>query len=281
MTNGNILITGASTGIGAACAKKFINEGYTVFGSVRKQEDAESLKTALGGNFHTLLFDVTDEPAVKQAAKQLTDELDGQGLQLLINNAGIAVTGAAELLDVDAYRKQYEVNFFGLIAVTKAFLPLLGAKENSEFTPGRIINMSSIASKRAMPFMTPYSSSKAAVDSFTEGLRRELLVYGIDVVTINPGPIRTPIWDKIDVNLDAVAGTIYEPVLKRFMKLVDKEAKDAIDADDFAERVFSTFLSKKPKVSDVVIKQKFFKYSLMKLVPSRTIDGFIKKVLKI
>ncbi|WP_456461445.1 SDR family NAD(P)-dependent oxidoreductase [Reichenbachiella sp.] len=281
MTKGNILITGASTGIGAACVKKFIKEGYAVYGSVRKQEDADRLVEELGNDFHPLLFDVTDEEAIKKVAVELTTELDGQGLQLLINNAGIAVTGAVELLDIDAFRKQYEVNYFGLIAVTKAFLPLLGAIENCSFEPGKIINMSSIASKRTMPFMTPYAGSKAAVDSFTEGLRRELLIYGIDAVTINPGPIRTPIWEKIDVKMNLVEGTIYEPILKRFIKLVDKESKDAIEADVFANRVFKTFRSKNPKVSDVVIKNKLLKYNLLSLISARRIDGFIKKILKI
>ncbi|MEP3387078.1 MAG: SDR family NAD(P)-dependent oxidoreductase [Reichenbachiella sp.] len=281
MTKGNILITGASTGIGAACAKKFINEGYAVYGSVRKQEDADRLVEEMGNDFHPLLFDVTDEAAIKKVAAELTTELDGQGLQLLINNAGIAVTGAVELLDIDAFRKQYEVNYFGLIAVTKAFLPLLGAIENCSFESGKIINMSSIASKRTMPFMTPYAGSKAAVDSFTEGLRRELMIYGIDAVTINPGPIRTPIWEKIDVKMDLVGGTIYEPILKRFIKLVDKESKDAIEADVFANRVFKTFQSKKPKVSDVVIKNKLLKYNLLSLISARRIDEFIKKILKI
>ncbi|SMD37205.1 Short-chain dehydrogenase [Reichenbachiella faecimaris] len=281
MTKGNILITGASTGIGAACAKKFVDEGYTVYGSVRKQEDANRLTEALGESFQPLFFDVTNESAIRKAAEELTSQVEGQGLKLLINNAGIAVTGAVELLDVEAYRKQYEVNYFGLIAVTQAFLPLLGAKRNYESTPGKIINMSSIASKRAMPFMTPYSSSKAALDSFTEGLRRELLIYGIDAVTINPGPIRTPIWDKLDVNFDDVKGTVYESILKRFIKLVNKEASEAIDSDDFARRVFKTFINKSPKVSNVVIKNKFLKYNLVSLVPARKVDSFIKKVLKI
>lgn len=281
MTKGNILITGASTGIGAACAKKFTQEGYVVYGSVRKQEDADRLSKELGANFHPLMFDVTDEEAIQNSANDLSSKLEGQGLKLLINNAGVAVTGAAELLDLDAFRKQFEVNYFGLIAVTKAFLPFLGAKKKSSFEPGKIINMSSIASKRTMPFMTPYAGSKAAVDSFTEGLRRELLIYGIDAVTINPGPIRTPIWEKIDVKMDLVEGTIYEPILKRFIKLVDKESKDAIDADVFAQRVFKTFQNKKPKVTDVVIKNKFLKYQLLSLVSARRIDGFIKKILKI
>lgn len=281
MSIGNILVTGASTGIGAACVSKFIDKGYTVYGSVRKPSDGETLVKRHGKNFRPLFFDVTDQQAIDSAAAELRDELNNQGLQLLINNAGIAVTGPAELLDVEAYRHQYEVNFFGLIAVTRAFLPLLGAMQDCPFKPGKIINMSSIASKRAMPFMTPYSSSKAAVDSFTEGLRRELLIYGIDAVTINPGPIATPIWEKIDPKMDDVKPTVYGSVLKRFLKLVDKESANAIDADKFAEKVFSTFNSNSPKTSNVVIKNKLFKYTLLNLIPDRVIDGFIKKMLKI
>ncbi|MEO9965028.1 MAG: SDR family NAD(P)-dependent oxidoreductase [Reichenbachiella sp.] len=281
MTHGNILITGASTGIGLACVRRFITEGYTVYGSVRKQSDADRLAAEFGEAFQPMIFDVTDGVAIEQAAKSLTDLLDGQGLKLLINNAGVAVTGPAEILDVDAYRHQYEVNFFGLIAVTKAFLPLLGAQHNCPFNPGKIINMSSIASKRAMPFMTPYSSSKAAVDSFTEGLRRELLIYGIDAVTLNPGPIETTIWEKIDPDMQAIEPTAYGKVLRRFMKLVDKESKNAIHPDDFANKVFKTYSSNKPKTTYVIIKNKFFKYTLLNLVPTRVIDGFVKKILKV
>lgn len=281
MTKGNVLITGASSGIGLACAKKFTEKGYTVYGSVRKQADADRLSSELGSTFQALIFDVTDGSAINASAKSLAERLQDEGLKLLINNAGIAVTGPVELLDIDAFRQQYEVNYFGLIAVTKAFLPLLGAMENCSFQPGKIINMSSIASKRAMPFMTPYSSSKAALDSFTEGLRRELMIYGIDAVTINPGPIATPIWEKIDLNTEADMPEIYRKVLKRLIKLVDKESKDAIRADKFADKVFKTFLTHKPKTTDVVIKKKFLKYSLLNLVPDRTIDGFIKKILKI
>lgn len=281
MTNGNVLITGASTGIGAACASKFIQEGFSVYGSVRKPVDADRLSKEFGENFHPLLFDVTDEFAIKSTAKELSEKVKGEGLKLLINNAGIAITGPVELIDVDAFRQQFEVNYFGLITVTKAFLPLLGAVENCTFEPGKIINMSSVASKRAMPFMTPYSSSKAAVDSFTEGLRRELLIYGIDVVTINPGPIETPIWEKIDPKMDNVSATAYGKVMKHFLKLVDKESRESIRPDDFAKRVFKTFRAKKSKTTDVVVKKKFLKYTLLNLVPDRVIDAFIKKMLKI
>lgn len=281
MTNGNILITGASTGIGAACARKFIAEGFVVYGSVRKSTDAERLAEELGETFRPLLFDVTDEEAIARAAQVLIEEIGDQGLKLLINNAGIAVTGPVELLDVQAYRQQFEVNYFGLIAVTKAFLPLLGARENCPFDPGKIINISSIASKRAMPFMTPYASSKAAVDSFTEGLRRELMIYGIDAVTINPGPIATPIWEKIDLSASDETPEIYRQIMGRLIKLVDSESKNAIEVDAFGRKVYKTFQSRRPKTSEVVMKKKLLKYSLLNMIPDRVIDGFIKKILKI
>ncbi|MEP2025557.1 MAG: SDR family oxidoreductase [Reichenbachiella sp.] len=281
MTKGNILITGASTGIGAACAKKFIQEGYTVYGSVRKQEDADRLSTELGDAFHSLIFDVTDQSGIDEAAEQLNKDLADQGLSLLINNAGVAVTGPAELLDLADYRRQFDINYFGLIAVTKAFLPLLGTKENGSFPAGKIINMSSIASKRAMPFMTPYGSSKAAVDSFSQGLRRELMIFGIDVVTFNPGPIKTPIWEKIDTDTSKSDQSPYKNVLRRFMKLADKESTHAIEVDVFAKKVYKTFMKSSPATSDVVVKNKFFKYSIPSLFSERTMDYFVKKMLKI
>lgn len=279
MAKGNILITGASTGIGRACTEKFVQEGYTVYGSVRKEQDGMRLSNEIGEHFYPLFFDVTDHTSINRAASYLGQILDGQGLKLLINNAGIAVTGPVELLDVDDFRTQYEVNYFGLIAVTKAFLPLLGATKERTFDPGKIINMSSVASKRAMPFMTPYSSSKAAVDSFTEGLRRELLVYGIDVVSINPGPVHTPIWDKVELNPDKVKHTVYRSALERFMRLVQKESTDAIEVTDFANFVFRTFKSRRPKTTDVVMKNKWFKYHVTRLFPDRVIDHMIKKML--
>lgn len=281
MTKGNILITGASTGIGFACTKKFVDEGYIVYGSVRKQEDADRLTDELGDNFQAIIFDVTDGTAIIKAANQLSVVLKSEGLQLLINNAGIAVTGPVELLDVDAYRHQFEVNYFGLIAVTKAFLPLLGGTINSTFESGKIINISSVASQRTLPFMSAYASSKAAVDSFTEGLRRELLVYGIDAVTINPGPIKSEIWEKIDPNIESVKGTVYENVLNRFMKLVDKETQNPLEASVLAQSIYRTFLKKKSKTSEVISKNKFFKYTLTNFMPARLIDGVIKKKLKI
>lgn len=282
MSKGNILITGASTGIGFACAQKFITEGYTVFGSVRKAADATRLQSELGDTFTPLIFDVTDAAAIDKCKAELEQSIDGQGLQLLINNAGIAVPGPVEFLSIDDYRTQFEVNVFGLLAVTKAFLPLLGATVNATIPPGKIINISSIESRRTMPFMTAYSASKAAVDRISDGLRRELMMFGIDVITVNPGPILTPIWDKAEKPEGEILETPYAGMITNFYQLMLKEIKGAMPADKLGDIIFKKFLSSKPKTYDVIMNQLFFKHTLPSLLLSvRTIDGLVKKMLKI
>jgi len=281
MSKGNVLITGVSTGIGLYTAIKFANEGYTVYGSVRKESDIQKVSAQIGQAYRPLIFDVTDHQAVQAAAHQLEKEIGLQGLKLLINNSGIAVTGPLEVLGIEEYRYQFEVNVFGLIAVTKAFLPLLGAKKEATFPPGKIINMSSIAGKTCMPFMTPYSSSKAAVDRLSEGLRRELMVHGIDVVVFNPGPIETPIWEKAQEPSAAMMNSAYALSISRFYRIFLKESQKAIKVEKFADRVYRTFLKKSPKTFDIVMKSKMKNYLLPNyLLGDRLYDRLIKKILK-
>ena len=281
MTKGNILITGVSTGIGYYAAKKFIEEGYTVYGSVRKQEDADRVKSELGENLKPLLFDVTNHEAINESAKKLVEELNDQGLKCLINNSGVAISGPMEVLDVDAYRYQFEVNYFGMIAVTKAFLPLLGADKNSNIPAGKIINISSISGRTCMPFLTPYSSSKAAVDRFSEGLRRELMIYGIDVITMNPGAVVTPIWEKAKEPNEAMMNSNYAKSISIFYHKFIKSMKDAVKVEDFVDRLYKKFTQNKPSTFDIMMKGKFTKYYLPKyFLSARMYDRFIKKALK-
>ena len=281
MTKGNILITGVSSGIGYYSAKKFIDKGYRVYGSVRKQKDADRVSDELGGNFKPLLFDVTKHDAINEAAEILKKELKNEGLKCLVNNSGVAISGPMEVLDVDAYRYQFEVNYFGMIAVTKAFLPLLGADKNSGIPPGKIINISSISGRTCMPFLTPYSSSKAAVDRFSEGLRRELMIYGIDVITMNPGAVVTPIWEKAKKPNEAMMNSNYSQSISIFYQKFIKSMKSAVRVEDFIERLYKKFTQKKPSTFDIMMKGKFTKYYLPKyLLSARTYDRFIKKALK-
>ena len=194
---GNIVITGTSSGIGKALAEKFTREGYRVFGSVRKIQDAEDLKRELGSLYVPLVFDVIDEEAVRSAITKVKNQLTNEGIDLLINNAGISIPGACAMMSTDDFRQQFEVNLFGLISVTNAVLPLLGAERNYPYPRGKIINIGSVSGQLSYPFMAPYCASKAALEGYSHSLRRELLIYGIDVIIIGPGPIKTPIWDKV------------------------------------------------------------------------------------
>jgi NAD(P)-dependent dehydrogenase (short-subunit alcohol dehydrogenase family) len=193
-----VVITGVSTGIGYAATQELIQHGYHVFGSVRKRADGERLQVTLGANFTPLYFDVTDETAIRAAAETVQRAVGDQGLFGLVNNAGIAIGGPLLHLSIDEFRRQFEVNVFGLLLVTQAFAGLLGARTHSPHPPGRIINISSVSGRIAYPFIGPYAASKHAVEAISDSLRRELRLYGVDVIVIEPGAVRTPIWDKLE-----------------------------------------------------------------------------------
>src|SRR6478672_2157414 len=173
----SVVVTGASTGIGWGCAKVLTGKGFHVFGSVRKQADADRLKAEFGDRFTPLLFDVTDSAAVNRAAEQAAGELGGATLAGLVNNAGIAVAGPLLYLDVDELRRQPEVNVTGQMIVTQAFAPLLGADRSRKGEPGRIVMITSVGGRNANPFTGPYNASKFALEGLSESLRRELMIF--------------------------------------------------------------------------------------------------------
>ncbi len=177
-----IVITGASTGIGWATSKVLLDRGFRVFGSVRKQADADRLKMQFGPNFTALQFDVTDEAGVRAAAGEVRAALNGERLAGLVNNAGIAVSGPVLELPIGDFRWQMEINVLGPVIVTQAFGPLLGADPSLKGAPGRIVMMGSVAGRNGNPLVAPYSTSKFALEGLSESLRRELMLFGIDVV---------------------------------------------------------------------------------------------------
>jgi len=275
-----IVITGVSTGIGFSAAKILCNSGYSVYGSVRKEIDALKAKEQFGENFTPLIFDVTDAKAIQECAKKVQSELiNNECIAGLINNAGIALGGPVTLIDIDIFRKQFDVNFFGLIDVTKAFLPLLGAYKGSE-SPGKIINISSISGKRAHPFVAPYTASKFAVEAFSDSLRREMLIYGVDVVLIEPGPIKTAIWDKTpDPENNEFTGSDYEPALRQFYKMFIEMGKKGLDADIIGNRVKEILQNPSPKTRHVITPKRFINYTLPGILPDRAFDKLTGKGL--
>jgi NAD(P)-dependent dehydrogenase (short-subunit alcohol dehydrogenase family) len=171
------VITGASTGIGWATAKLLLERGYRVFGSVRKQADADRLSGEFGEHFMPLIFDVTDEAAVLAAARQVREALNGETLAGLVNNAGIAVAGPMLELSADEFRRQMDVNVIGPVIATQAFGPLLGSEASLKGPRGRVVMISSVAGRNGNPLTAPYSASKHALEGLSESLRRELMLF--------------------------------------------------------------------------------------------------------
>src|SRR5436305_2272728 len=210
----SIVITGVSTGIGWASAKLLLDRGFRVFGSVRKQADADRLKTEFGANFTPLLFDVTDEATVLAAAREVRAALKGETLTGLVNNAGIAVAGPVLELAADEFRRQMDVNVIGPIIATQAFGPLLGADRSLKGKPGRTVMVSWVAGRNGNPLMSAYSTSKHAIEGLSESLRREMMLFGIDVILIAPGAVKTPICCKSD-KAELATNSPYAPALQK------------------------------------------------------------------
>ena len=275
----SIVVTGASTGIGKDAARILIKNGYRVFGSTRKQEDANKLSEEFGSNFVPLLFDVTDEAAVYEAAKQVRDELRGETLFGLVNNAGMAVAGPMMHLPIESFREQLEINVTGQLIVTQAFLPLLGADRSLKGTPGRIINISSGSGKSASPFAGAYVTSKHALEGLSESLRMELMLYGIDVIVVAPGPIVTPIWDKAEQeDPDQYRDTDYYEAGIIFQKYVIKRGRNGLPVEKVSEVILKALTTDKPRVRYRITPQPFRSW-LMSLLPKRFMNNLIAKNL--
>ncbi len=275
----NILITGTSTGIGYSLVKVFINHGYRVFGSVRKKEDAERLKKEFGEQFHHLIFDVTDHDTVAASVSEVKNVIKDEGLACLINNAGVAISGTIIHTSIKDFQHQFDINLFGVIAVTKSYLPLLGALKDYENKPGKIINISSVSGVIAFPFLSPYCASKFALEAFSDSLRRELLIYGIDVIKIAPGAIKTPIWKKSEKISQEVLNSDYGPSIKKFQQHTRKSAQAAMESDELARRILKVFLKKRPRTRYTFLNNKFTNYTIPRhFISARIFDGFIKKM---
>lgn len=277
-TEKSAVVTGASTGIGRAVAESLLKAGWRVFGSVRKQEDAEALRAALGDGFTPLLFDVTDNAAIKAAAGEVEKALSGRTLGALVNNAGIAVAGPVRYIPLEEIERQLDVNVLGPIRCIQAFLPVLGADRRFAGPPGRIVNMSSVAGQIASPFMSPYAMSKHALEALTDSLRRELIVHGVDVIAIGPGAIRTPIWAKADeINVDQYNGTEYFDTLSKMRDAMKDYGAEGLPAAAVGDLVRDALLSPKPKARYAILKNKLALWTLPRLLPKRTLDAALAK----
>jgi NAD(P)-dependent dehydrogenase (short-subunit alcohol dehydrogenase family) len=275
----SVVITGASTGIGWATAKLLLDRGFRVFGSVRKQADADRLKSEFGPNFTPLLFDVTDEAAVLAAAREVRAALNGETLFGLVNNAGVAVAGPVLELAADEFRRQMDVNVIGPIIATQAFGPLLGSDRSLKGKPGRIVMISSVAGKNGNPLMSAYAASKFAIEGLSESLRREMMLFGIDVVIIAPGAVKTPIWSKAEeVDISTFRNSPFFPSLERIRKFMLQLGETGLPAEKIAEAIAGALTSASPKVRYQITPDPM-RHLMTAILPKRMIDRIIAKRL--
>ena len=275
----SVVITGVSTGIGHATAKLLLARGFRVFGSVRKQADADRLKAEFGANFIPLTFDVTDEAAVLAAAGEVRSVLNGETLAGLVNNAGIAVSGPLLDISVDDFRRQMEVNVMGPVISTKAFAPLLGADPSLKGPHGRIVMISSVAGKNGNPLTSPYSTSKHAIEGLSESLRREFMLLGIDVIIIGPGAVKTPIWAKSDeIDISAYRNSPYFPALQRIRKFMMHLGENGLPPETIAERIVYALTAASPSVRYAITPDPM-RHLITAILPKRMVDRIIARRL--
>jgi NAD(P)-dependent dehydrogenase (short-subunit alcohol dehydrogenase family) len=271
-----VVITGVSTGIGHACVKALIARGIRVFGSVRKQADADRLQREFGDMFVPLLFDVTDEAAVRLAAEKVNQHLNSAMLDGLVNNAGIEITGPLAYLPTHQFRHQLEVNVIGPSIVTKAFLPLLGADPARKGTPGRIVNISSTSARIAGPFTGAYSASKFGLEGFSESLRRELILFGIDVIIIRPGAVVTPIWQKAEAGVtERFSNTPFAEALAKFEHYSAQEAKSGLAPEVIGKAVWRALTAARPRALSAIVPKRFMNWTIPQLIPMRILDKLV------
>jgi NAD(P)-dependent dehydrogenase (short-subunit alcohol dehydrogenase family) len=273
------VITGVSSGIGFATARTLVERGYRVFGSVRKEADAQRVRAALGEEFVPLVFDVTDAAGIARAADAVATQVGGECVAALVNNAGIAPTGPLLHQSPEEIRRIFEVNVFGAIAVTRAFLPLLGGRRNAARPRGRIVNISSFNGGVSVPFAIAYSASKHALEAITDGLRRELWIYGIDAIAIEPGTIRTEIWDKFRAFgvEKRYAETDYGRALAALPDIVEEQISKGDPVEKVTEAVVHAIESPHPKARYPLTAR----WYLARLVPARFLDRELTKRLRL
>jgi NAD(P)-dependent dehydrogenase (short-subunit alcohol dehydrogenase family) len=275
-----VLITGASTGIGQACAERLVREGCRVFAGVRRAEDGERLSTAWPERLRWIILDVTDSSQIAAAVETVRAAVGEHGLSGLVNNAGIAVGGPLEFVTPELLRRQLEVNVIGLHAVTSAFLPLIRSAK------GRIVHIGSISGRIASPFIGPYTASKHAVEGLTDALRLELAPEGLHVAVIEPGQVRTPIWQKglaafgnITKRIPPEGMARYGGKLRVFQWMLERAPRYAVPAERVAEVVVHALFSAEPRTRYVVGRDARVRLWLHRLLPDRLMDAVVLAAL--
>lgn len=274
-----IVITGASTGIGEACARSFDDAGARVFAGVRTEEDGDRLRQGQSDRLRPVILDVTRPDQIAVAFDEMAEAVGDHGLDGVVNNAGVARGGPLEYLPVDEWRDQFEINVFGQVAVTQAALPLIRQAS------GRVVFVGSIAGRVATPFMGPYSASKHAIEAVAESLAHELRPWGIHVALVEPGAIATAIWGKgretlgrLDDELPPAAHERYAQAFEDFQRTIDQNEKQGIEAVEVAKKIEHALTAARPKLRYLVGKDARMAGFADKVLPDSLMSLAIQKL---
>lgn len=275
-----MLITGASTGIGKACALDLDKRGWRVLAGYRNPQHHDQLVAEGSERLIPVEIDVTSEESVTKAAHFVVEAIGGRGLHGLVNNAGIALAGPLEFLPIEEMQRQLEVNVTGQLRVTQTFLPNLRASQ------GRIVMMSSVSGRVSTPMLGPYCASKFALEAMTDALRVELMPWNIEVALIEPGKIKTEIWqkglswaEKLKKELPQIAWDLYGPMMHRAEHLTRRADEEGVPAQLVADKVAHALMARKPKTRYVIGKDGSQQIWFKRLLPTRFFDKQIYKFL--
>lgn len=272
----NVLITGISSGIGRSAAIHLSRNGFFVYGTVRTQADADEIRQLGIPNLCCLIMDVTDGEQIENVRRQL----EGVPLYGLVNNAGIAISGPLKYISEQKFRKLFDVNVFGLLKVTQTFIPNLELNKQLNGIPGRIVNISSVSGRIVTPFVSSYAASKFAVEAISDGLRRELKHSGIQVCIIEPGPIKTKIWDKAMVEDTSDFRNEYSNIAQNRKGFIQNTIDTAISDEHTTKAIFDALNDSRPRIRKIVTKNAALFKLILKL-PDRWMDYFAGKRVNI
>jgi NAD(P)-dependent dehydrogenase (short-subunit alcohol dehydrogenase family) len=272
----SVLVTGASTGIGRACAERLDRAGWRVFAGVRREEDAGSLREAGSARMAPLLLDITDAAAIAAASERIGEATGAAGLDGLVNNAGIAVGGPLETLPIDDFRRQVEVNLTAHVAVTQSLLPAIRRAR------GRIVFITSIGGLMAFPMFGAYHAAKFGLEAVGDVFRQELRPWGIRVAIVEPGSIATPIWERGQAEAEEIAERVgdghdelYGEAMEGFREIARKTGERGIPPEKVAERVDHALAARRPRIRYLVGADARGQALAARLVPDRLLDALV------
>lgn len=265
-----ILITGASSGIGRAAAEMLSQKGFGVYACARKESDLQELGKI--PNVVSIKLDVTSEEQIASAFRFISER--DTGLFGLVNNAGIVHPGPAMEIDTEIMMHQFDVNFFGIHRVTKQFFPLIKASK------GKIVMIGSGSGRIANPFFSPYTGSKFALEGYTDSLRRELMLVDVQVIIIEPGMVKTPIWDKGEDTIKNYEGTLMRPEAEGIGRYaIDTARETGLTPERMATQIYKVLVKKHPKPRYLIVPN-YWMNLIMRKMPTRLLDFLIYKKMQ-